>query len=399
MPKYNFDNYIDRKGTSCLKWDFGMQRKGRDDLLPLWVADMDFSLPEEVVTDLEKRVKHGVFGYTDPDDDYKASVIGWFKQRHGIEVDSRSITVVPGVVYAISLAIKAFTDPGDAVIIQQPVYYPFREQIELNNRVMVDNPLVYRYGRYEIDFEDFEKKILENNVKLFILCSPHNPVGRVWDADEMQRLADICLKHNVFVFADEIHSDFVYRGHQHISWLSLDKKYHEKVLVGTSASKTFNIAGLQVANIITTNTEIQRAFRRENDASGYSQPNALGLVATRSVYDKGGQWLDELIEYLEGNLTYVRDFLKEKLPQIKLVEPEGTYLVWLDFSEITDDHKVLSDIVLNKAKLWLDPGIIFGRETALFERINIACPRIILQQALEQLYIAVTEYREKILEA
>lgn len=385
MGQYDFDSVIDRKNTSSIKWDFGMQRKGRDDLLPLWVADMDFQLPEEVVEDIVKRAQHGVFGYTDPDESYLFSVRDWYKRRHGIEFGNEEITVVPGVVYAIAQAIRALTKEGEAVLIQQPVYYPFSEMITINKRKLVNSPLINKDGRYEMDFEDFERKIEENDVKLFLLCSPHNPVGRVWTGKELEKVADICDRHGVYIFADEIHSDFVYPGHEHISFYSLDKKYRERLVLGTSASKTFNIAGLQVANIIIPDEEVRKAFRDENERSGYSQPNAMGLLATKSVYDKGDQWLDELLEYLQGNLDYVRTFLKENLPRIRLIEPEGTYLIWLDFSEVTDDRRKLKEIIEDKARLWLDPGIVFGKESALFERINIACPRQILRQAMEQL--------------
>ena len=386
MGKYDFDIVHDRRNTDCIKWDFGMQRKGRDDLLPLWVADMDFKLPDEVLKDITDRVQHGIFGYTDPGDKYRNIVRDWYSRRHGISFDGKDIVVTPGVVYAIALAIRAFTSPGDAVIIQQPVYYPFSGTIKANDRKVVNNQLILKDGHYEIDFDDFEKKIVDNDVKMFLLCSPHNPVGRVWTKEELTRLAEICQKHDVYVFADEIHSDFVYPGHRHTSFLSLPKEYTEKLILGTSSSKTFNMAGLQVSNIIIPNEEVRKAFERENGATGYSQPNALGMVATMSVYEKGEEWLDELIEYLQGNISYVREFLKEKLPKVKLIEPEGTYLIWLDFTEVTDDHKELEDIIVNRSKLWLDPGIIFGSETALFERINIACPRVILKQAMEQLY-------------
>lgn len=389
MGKYNFDEIIDRKNTSSLKFDFGIERKGRDDLLPLWVADMDFKLPEEILSDIEKRVSHGIFGYTDPKDDYKKALKSWLHTRHGLDIEDQWNTVVPGVVYAIATTIRALTKPGDAVLIQQPVYYPFMETIKLNNRKVVNNQLVYKDNHYEIDFEDFEKKIVDEGVKLFLLCSPHNPVGRVWTQDELIRLADICLRHDVYIFADEIHSDFIYKGSTHTSLLALGEKYKKITVLGTSPSKTFNIAGLQVANVIIPDLDIRRAFQRENEAAGYSQANVLGLTATVSAYNKGGQWVDELIEYLEGNLSYVRDFLKEKLPEVKLIEPEGTYLIWLDFSGVTDNRKELAKIIVEEAKLWLDAGAIFGRETALFERINIACPRQILQKAMEQLYEAV----------
>ncbi len=385
MGKYNFDEIHDRRNTSSIKWDFGLERMGRDDLLPLWVADMDFKLPDEVIADIVKRAEQGIFGYTDPRESYLGPVKDWYKRRHGIDVKSEEITVVPGVVYAIALAVRAYTNPGDAIIIQQPVYYPFASSITQNGRKLVNNQLVYKDGRYEIDFEDFEKKIKENDVKMFIFCSPHNPAGRVWKKEEVMRLAEICKRHDVYVFADEIHSDFVFKGHKHTSFLTLPDEYKEKLIVGTSASKTFNLAGLQVSNIFIPNEDTRKLFRKENGAAGYEQPNVLGMVATRSVYEKGEQWLDELIEYLEGNVSYVRDFLKENLPQVKLIEPEGTYLIWLDFSEVTNDYNELEDIIVDKAHLWLDAGIIFGRESALFERINIACPRQIVVQAMEQL--------------
>ena len=391
MGKYNFDEIHDRRGTSSIKWDFGMERMGRDDLLPMWVADMDFKLPDEVIADLVERAQQGIFGYTDPRESYYGPVKDWYKRRHGVDLKSEEITVVPGVVYAIALAVRAFTKPGDAIIIQQPVYYPFAATVVENGRKLVNNQLVYRDGHYEIDFEDFEKKIVENNVKMFLFCSPHNPVGRVWTKEEVQKVADICLKHDVYVFADEIHSDFVYKGHKHTSFLTLGDEYKKKLVVGTSASKTFNLAGLQVSNIFIPDEDTRKAFRRENDAAGYSQPNVLGMVATKSVYEKGEEWLEELLEYLKGNLDYVREFLKENIPQVKLVEPEGTYLIWLDFSEVTDNHKELEKIIVDKAKLWLDAGVIFGRETALFERINIACPRKTVEQAMNQLKEALEQ--------
>lgn len=395
MGKYNFDEIIDRKGTSSLKYDFGPERKGRDDLLPLWVADMDFKLPEEILSDIEKRVRHGIFGYTDPKDGYRKALSSWYKKRHGVEIKDEWNTVVPGIVYSIALAIKAFTEQGDGVLIQQPVYYPFMETIKLNNRKVVNNQLIYKNDHYEIDFEDFEKKIVDENVKLFLLCSPHNPVGRVWTRQELLKMADICLRHKVYVFADEIHSDFVYKGHKHTSFITLGDEYNDLLVLGTAPTKTFNIAGLQVANVIIPNGNVRKVFRKENDAAGYSQGNALGMVATQSAYTNGEEWLDELIHYLEGNVSFIRNYLNENMPQIHMIEPEGTYLVWLDFSEITDSTKELERLIADEAKLWLDPGSIFGKETALFERINIACPRSVLEQALKQLYTAIKKHEFK----
>jgi cystathionine beta-lyase len=395
MGKYDFDEIIDRHGTSSLKFDFGKERAGREDLLPLWVADMDFKLPDEVLEDIHKRVDHGIFGYTDPKEDYFEALSGWYKRRQGLDIDREWVTVAPGIVYSIAQAVRAFSREGESVIIQEPVYYPFRETIELNKRKCISNQLVYNRekNKYEIDFEDFEKKIVDNDVKLFLLCSPHNPVGRVWTRKELTRLGDICIKHDVIIFADEIHSDFIYEGHEHVPFLSLGEKYAERTVMGVSPSKTFNIAGLQVANTIVPNKELRQKLRLQNDAAGYSQGAVLGMTALISCYNKGEQWFDELKEYLAGNISFVRDFLKEKLPEITLVEPEGTYLIWLDFSRISDDYRELKKLVVEEAKLWVDPGVIFGRETRLFERINVACPRSVLKQAMEQLLAAVEKRR------
>ena len=331
MGRYDFDKIVERKGTSSLKYDFAMKRAGREDLLPLWVADMDFALPEEVLEPVKKRTDHGIFGYTDPTDDYFDTLEKWFEKRYHVSIDREWNTVTPGVVYALSVAIRAFTEAGDSVLIQEPVYYPFREMIETNQRRCVNNQLVLKDGHYEIDFEAFEQKIRDEKVKLFLLCSPHNPAGRVWTADELRRAADICLKYDVTIVADEIHCDFVYPGNTFVPVLSLDESYRKNLIVCTSASKSFNIAGFQVANILIPDPDLRARFKYVNAATGYSQANTLGLVATKAVYDLGEEWLDEMLAYLKGNLDYIRDFLKEKLPQIKLIEPEGTYLIWLDF--------------------------------------------------------------------
>ena len=389
MKHYDFDVIHDRRNTNCLKWDFGLEQKGREDLLPLWVADMDFRLPEEVLREIETRVQNGIFGYTNIGEEYRETVRDWFRRRHGFTMNGNDIVITPGVVYAIAVAIRAFTKPGDAVLVQQPVYYPFMQMIKKNGRRVINNQLLYREGRYEIDFEDFEKKIREHNVKLFLLCSPHNPVGRVWTKEELMRLAEICRQYDVYVFSDEIHADFGYPGFHHTSFYSLGEAYTKKLILGTSPSKTFNMAGLQISNIIIPDPDTRLAFRQENSITGYSLPNVIGMTATMAAYRHGEPWLEELLEYLQGNLVYLREFFREKLPQIRLVEPEGTYLVWLDFSGVSDNHKELEKILTDRAKLWLDPGIIFGRETNLFERINIACPRAILEEAMRRLEEAV----------
>lgn len=387
--KYDFDQIIDRKNTGSLKYDFGMERKGRDDLLPLWVADMDFALPEEIIEELQRTVAHGIFGYTDPKPDYYEALHNWFEKHFDWEIKAEWNTVTPGVVYGIACAIRAFTKEGDAVLIQQPVYYPFSEAIVDNHRKLINNQLVYEDGKYHIDFEDFERKIIEHQVKLFLLCSPHNPVGRVWTREELTRLGEICLKHQVIVVADEIHCDFTYQGYSHIPFASIREEFAQNAVICTSPSKTFNVAGLQVANILIPNETLRKKFRHENAANGYSQGNAIGLKACRLAYEKGEEWYRQLKEYLQKNLEFARTFLDERLPEIKLVEPEGTYLIWLDCSGLSLDAVGLEKLITEEAKLWLDAGRIFGKESALFERINIACPRKTLEQALLQLEAAV----------
>lgn len=388
---YDFDRVTDRTGTSCLKFDFQKERRGREDLLPLWVADMDFALPEEILAPLKERISHGIFGYTDPKPDYYQTVIDWFFKGFGWKGRPEWITVTPGVVNAIAIAVRSLTKEGDGVLIQQPVYYPFSEVILANNRRLVNSPLVYRNGSYSMDFEDFEQKIAENDVKLFILCSPHNPVGRVWTRQELVRVGEICLKHHVVVAADEIHCDFVYEGHKHICFPSISGEFQENVVLCTAPSKTFNIAGLHVSNIFIPNEGLRERFRKEYEAIGFSQPNIMGLEACKAVYRHGYDWYAELKRYLAKNLDYVKEYIRDNLPQLKLVEPEGTYLIWLDCAGLGLSSKELEAFVEDKAKLWVDFGSIFGRESGQFIRINIACPGKTLAQAFKQLKAAADE--------
>lgn len=386
---HNFDSIIDRKNTNSLKYDFALERKKREDLLPLWVADMDFRLPDVVLDDILTAVSHGIFGYSDVKEEYFQTLYRWFDKNFDFHPEREWLIKTPGVVYAIALAIKAFTKPKDTVLIQQPVYYPFSETIQANDRIVVNNQLVYEEGCYRINFDDFEEKIITHNVKLFLLCSPHNPVGRVWTKEELTKLGDICIKHKVLILSDEIHCDFTYPGYVHTMFPTISEELAQNTILCTAPSKTFNLAGLQTSNIFITNKELRKQFLHELNASGYSQLNSLGLVACQSAYKNGEEWLHELREYLYGNLSFVRDYLKENIPQIKLVEPQGTYLVWLDCSGLGLTYKELEHLVIDKAKLWLDGGVIFGKASALFERINIACPRSILKQALDQLSLAI----------
>lgn len=391
MTMYDFDKIINRKNTGSLKYDFCIERNKQEDLIPLWVADMDFRLPQEILDDIHTAVEHGIFGYTEPMNDYFDTVINWFDKRHSWKIEKEWFVCTPSVVVALAQAIKAYTNESDSVLIQPPVYYPFFEIVKDNNRKMIQNELIYDGDKYHIDFEDFENKIIENNVKLFLLCSPHNPVSRVWTIEELKRIGDICLKHNVIVVADEIHCDFVYKGHKYIPFASISKDFENNTIVCTSPSKSFNIAGLQIANIFIANKNLRNRFISEVNKSGYSQINTIGSVAGRVVYEKGEDWLKKLVEYLQGNIDFIENFLGNNLPQLKMIKPEGTYLVWIDFSKLGKTYKELEDLIVNKAKLWLDAGVIFGGNSEQFERINIACPRQTLEKALNQLKFAIDE--------
>ena len=415
MTTYNFDKITNRKGTNCLKYDFAVERGKPADVLPLWVADMDFPVSEEISKSLHAAVEHGIYGYTQPKDAYYNAVMNWMERKHNWKTKREWIVKTPGVVFALGAAVKAFTDPGDAILIQNPVYYPFTNIIRDNNRKVVDNTLAYHpvtertvvpvttddaseqqinnvgtvSPAYQIDFEDFERKIEQEHVKLFILCNPHNPVGRVWTVEELQKLGEICLRHHVIVVSDEIHNDFVYPGYEHTVFANVDPRFAEFTLTCTAPSKTFNLAGLQISNIFIPNENLRKAFKTEIDRTGYDEPNALGVVACEAAYRAGEDWLEQLRAYLLKNLNFLRDFLQEKIPQIHLVEPEGTYLVWLDCSELGITGKELDQFIVDKAGLWLDGGSMFGPSGAAFQRVNIACPQATLELALNKLKAAV----------
>ncbi len=391
---YDFDEIIDRRNTNSIKYDFAKQRGKPEDAIPLWVADMDFKTLPQVTDALVKISRHGIFGYSEVREEYFSTLYKWYSDNFGWNIRPQWLVKTPGIVFAIAMAIRAFTQKGDGVIIQQPVYYPFSEAILANKRVLVNSPLVYDGGVYKIDFEDFEEKIVSGNVKVFILCNPHNPVGRVWNGEELIRLGEICLKHGVMVVSDEIHADFIFEGYKHLIFAALKPEFANMTITCTAPSKTFNLAGLQVSNIFIQNVNMKFRFEQEIVKSGYSQLNTMGLAACHAAYEYGAEWLSQLKTYLAGNLSFVRSFLTERLPEIKLVEPQGTYLIWLDFNELGLSDNALEDLVANEARLWLDNGLMFGEEGRGFQRINIACPRQILVRAFEQLEAAVSRLRK-----
>lgn len=386
----NFDEHIDRKNTGSLKYDFAVKRGKPADVLPLWVADMDFKTSSCILDKLQEKVSHGIFGYTEAEEGYFEALAGWLYNRHGLKIEEDWIVKTPGIVFALAMAVKAFTSEGDAVLIQQPVYYPFSEVITDNKRVVVSNDLVLNEdGKYAIDFELLENQVIENKIKLFFLCSPHNPVGRVWTVEELHKIAEICIKHNVIIVSDEIHEDFVYTGYKHTPTLNVDERLKKLCITCTSPGKTFNLAGLQISNIIIPDENLRNAFKKQIDAAGYSQLNTMGIVACEAAYRYGGEWYEALKKYLEKNLNFVREYLKDNIPKIKLIEPQGTYLVWLDFRELGLKEEELEDLIVNRAKLWLDSGAIFGNIGQGFERVNIATNTKVLKEALDRIKYAV----------
>ena len=390
MTAYDFDQIIDRRNTNSLKYDFAVERGLPADVLPLWVADMDFRAPEPVLDALRKTVDHGIFGYSDVKDGYYDAVSQWFLTRFGWQTRPEWLVKTPGVVFALAMAVRSLTQPGDSVLIQPPVYYPFFNVIRSNDRKVVESRLVYKDGAYAIDFADFERKAAEEHVKLFILCSPHNPIGRVWTVEELRRLGDICRKHGIYVVSDEIHCDFTLPGHPHHVFLDAVPELTERAIVCTAPSKTFNLAGLQASNIWIPGEEIRKRFVREMSRCGYSGLNRMGLIACQAAYEGGGDWLDDCRTYLRDNLDFLRAFLAERIPQVRLVEPEGTYFAWLDCSGLGLSQEALDEFIIRRAKLWLDAGHIFGGNGGQFQRVVLACPRVTLRQALEQLAQAVS---------
>jgi cystathionine beta-lyase len=393
----DFDRVIDRRNTNSLKYDFALRTGKPEDVIPLWVADMDFPVSQKITEAIKKRVEHGIFGYSEPSGNgYFEALQNWMKEKHDWAIERKWLVKTPGVVFALAMAVKAYTEPGDAVLIQQPVYYPFRQVIEDNNRKMINNSLwLGDDGKYHMDLLDFEKKVQENQVKLFLLCNPHNPVGRVWTKQELAALGEICVRHGVIVVSDEIHEDFVFKG-KHQVFAALSEELKNQTITCTAPSKTFNLAGLQTSNILIANTQLKHKFRKQIAAAGCDELNVFGLTACEAAYRDGDEWYQAIMKYLQGNIEFLKTYLQEKIPDIRMIGPEGTYLVWLDFRELKLTEEQREELVVHKARLWLDSGSMFGAAGEGFERINIACPRSVLEQALDQLERAVKEKCERI---
>lgn len=389
MTIYNFDKFIDRDGTFSVKWDYTKRLFPDSDLkpLPLWIADMDFPCSNEIISALQERLSNLVLGYSSGyTDKYIDSVKTWFKERFNFKIDDSEIFFSPGVVAALSYLIQALTNEGDGIIIQQPVYYPFNEKIKANKRIVINNPLVYRDRRYEMDFEDLEEKISMKAVKGMIFCSPHNPVRRVWTKEELLRLCSIAKKYDKFIISDEIHCDITREGITHNVLASLCDDYKHRIITCTSPSKSFNIAGLQISNIIIQNNEYKKLWEEFAIKRGSLHgPNALAMCATIAAYNKSKLWLKEVNSYIDSNIAFAKEYVEKNLKKAKVINCEGTYLLWIDLSGYGKTMEELKELISKKAKVILDEGTMFGVEGDMFERINVACPKNILKESLERI--------------
>ncbi len=390
MGKFDFDRIIDRKGTSSEKWD-GLEKKfGKANLISMWVADMDFEAPPCVKQVIRERSEHGIFGYTDQPDSFYNAVVEWVNKRHGWNIKADWICNTPGVVPALSASLMAFTQPGDGVVIQPPVYYPFFSVIQGRGRKLVENPLIFENGKFRMDFEDLEARITPE-VKVLFLCSPHNPTGRVWTRKELDRLARICREKDLLVVSDEIHSDIVYKGSVHTPLASVSADMASRTITCISPSKTFNIAGLSTSVAVIPDERKRSDFERVTEFLHIEGGNLFGTFALEAAYNEGEEWLEELLEYLEDNIDYTEDFLAENIPGVSLVRPEGTYVPLLDFRSLEMSGEELQQFLIHRAGVAMDGGHWFGRTGEGFARINIATPRSILRKGLEGIEKAIKD--------
>ena len=379
--KYNFDEVLSRSGSDSIKWDeapFG-------EVLPMWIADMDFKSAPAILNALQKRVDHGIFGYTEIPDAFYDAIIRWWKRRYDFNLDKEWLIPVSGVIPALSAAIQSLSKKGDHVLVQSPVYNHFYSSIENNGRIAVDNNLLYHNGKYSIDFEDLAQKAADPKAKILIISNPHNPVGRVWTKEELQHVGNICLEHNVVIISDEIHADLVFEGHIHIPFASLGEKYSLNSVTLSSPTKSFNFAGLQVGYFFTQNEQFRKAIQTSFKLMGVELLNLFGITALIAAYEESEQWIDALKEYLHENYLFLTQFINSNLPQIKVTPLEATYLVWLDCTALGKTADELSHQLLEEQKLWINSGTMYGAAGEGFLRINIATPKVLLQTGLEKL--------------
>ena len=378
-----FDPVYDRTDTGAIKYNNLTQNT-----IPMWIADMDFKSPPAVTDALAKVAQHGIYGYGDTDDEYDSLIVSRYDRRIGWKIEKDQILKIPGVMFGVAAAIRAVTELNDAVLICQPVYYPFAKIIPANHRKTVVSELVLKNGRYEIDFEDFENKIKQEKVKAFLLCSPHNPVGRVWTKEELIKIAEICLKYGVYIISDEIHSDFIYPGYKHIPIASLSDEIADRTITCLSPTKTFNLAGLQAANMVVPNKNLRVRLKKECASTGYSHLNIMAVAAAKAAYKHGEEWLEGLLKYLAQNINLLKNAFPEDAP-VSALNIEGTYLAWLDCRNLNLTPSELDDLFLGKAGVWLHNGHTFGAGGQGFMRMNIACPKSILEKAIQQIHAVI----------
>jgi cystathionine beta-lyase len=386
MAKYNFDEIIERRHTDSIKWSKKRLKEdfGAEDSVPMWIADMDFKAAPPIIDAIIERAKHGVYGYGHKTDEFLDAAVNWQQKRNGWAIQQDWILFTPGIIPALNFILQNFCNPGDKVIIQSPVYYPFANIINNNGMHIANNPLILKNGRYEMDFQQLEEMARDGRAKVMILCNPHNPVGRVWTLEELKRAGEICIKHDVLVVTDEIHSDLVYPPHKHIPFGKISQEFNMNSIVCTSPSKTFNLAGLQLSNIIVPNEKLRRELNHKISTIDID-PNSFATVAQIAAYNQGEEWLEKLLVYLARNLDFIEEFLKEQMPRVRMIRPEATYLAWLDFSDYGLADKALSELMQKKAKVAMDDGFIFGAGGEQFQRINFACPKSMLKKALENI--------------
>jgi len=391
--KYNFDEIINRQNTNCVKYDLNQEIFGTNDILPMWVADMDFKTPDFIIDAVKERAEHPVYGYTFRPDSYYQSIIDWVKRRNNWNIDKEWIGFCPGIVPAVNMAVMAFSNPGDKIIVQPPVYFPFFNAVELNGRRLVYNQLQLKNGRYGFDLEDLKKKTVDPAVKMLILSNPHNPGGSVWSKTELEELATICIENNVLIISDEIHGDLVYKPNKYIPLSSIYNEIAQHTVSFIAPSKTFNIAGMSSASSIISNKVLRQRYNEIIEQLHIGMGNMFGIVALEAAYKNGDNWLNQLLEYLQENVKLTQEFIESHIPEIKMIKPEGTYLVWLDFSKLGLNNKELDDLLIKKAKVGLNSGYTFGPGGDGFMRINIACPKPILEKALKQIKEVVKQLK------
>ncbi len=386
--KYNFDEIISREGTDCIKYDYRKEYFGTTDVIPMWVADMDFKTPDFVLEAILKRTEHEILGYSIRPEGFYQSAIDWFMNRQKWKISSEWMVFTPGVVPALNFAVNAFSKPGEKVIVQPPVYHPFFHVIKGNGRKVLENPLKLVNGKYTMDLEQLAGKI-DQEVKMILISHPHNPVGRVWQKEELHDLASLCIENKIIMISDEIHSDLILPGHEHIPLASISEEIARMTVTCVAPSKTFNLAGMSTSLAVIPNERLRKRFSHQIEQAHLWLGNIFGNIALEAAYRHGNDWLDQLLSYLSGNIDYLRSFLKRELPQIKLVEPEGTYLLWLDMSGLGMKDDELKQFMIEKAGLGCNDGPSFGTGGTGYQRLNVACPRSVLKKALNRLKEAV----------